>query len=185
MQAGPPQTPPALFRSAPFVVLGPRGAPGLRAKIARLETAGGRVHHFNSRKLETEQGIHRSFAEALQFPGYYGANWDALVDCLSDLCGAVTGGVGIVVVIHDADLILDAEHFPLFVSVLCQSADRANASADLDGVPADRPAYSEHFHFEFRDFDPERIARRVRQPDLTVTTQADRVAAVLNPDVWH
>ncbi|CAM5697212.1 hypothetical protein STENM327S_04333 [Streptomyces tendae] len=44
------------------------------------------------------------------------ANWDALVDCLSDLCGAVTGGVGIVGVIRDADVILDADYFPLVSS---------------------------------------------------------------------
>jgi hypothetical protein len=150
-----------------------------------LEAAGGQVHHFDSRKLVTERGIHHSFAEALQFPGYYGANWDALVDCLSDLCGAVTGGVGIVGVIHDADLLLDADHFPLFVSVLCQGADRANASIDLDGFPSDRSALSQHFHFEFRDFDPESIALRVRQPDLTVTTAVDHVTAALNPEVWH
>ncbi|MGC0411488.1 hypothetical protein RKD32_004412 [Streptomyces sp. SAI-195] len=112
-------------------------------------------------------------------------DWDALVDCLSDLCGAAKGGVGIVGVIHDADLLLDAQHFPLFVSVLCQGADRANASVDLDGFPLDRPALSEHFHFEFRDFDPESIALRVRRPDLTVTTEADHVAAALNPEVWH
>ncbi|MFF0667830.1 barstar family protein [Streptomyces tendae] len=67
-----------------------------------MEAAGGRVHHFDSRELTTEQGIHRFFAQALQFPGYYGANWDALVDCLSDPCGAATGGVGVVGVIHDA-----------------------------------------------------------------------------------
>ncbi len=149
----------------PFVVFGPTGAPGFRVRAAALEAAGGRVHHFDSRELTTEQGIHRSFAQALQFPGYYGANWDALVDCLSDLCGAATGGVGIVGVIHDAD--------------------RANALVDLDGVLLDRPALSEHFHIEFRDFDPESIALRVRRPDLTVTTGADHVAAALNPEVWH
>ncbi|CAM5267411.1 hypothetical protein STENM36S_05502 [Streptomyces tendae] len=44
------------------------------------------------------------------------ANWDALVDCLSDLCGAVTGGVGIVGVIRDADVILDADYFSLVSS---------------------------------------------------------------------
>ncbi|MGX1118664.1 hypothetical protein RKD37_004027 [Streptomyces ambofaciens] len=169
----------------PCVVFGPTGAPGFRARAVALEAAGGRVHRFDSRELTTEQGIHRSFAQALQFPGYYGANWDALVDCLSDLCGAATGGVGIVGVIHDADLLLDAQHFPLFVSVLCQGADRANASVDLDGFPLDRPALSEHFHFEFRDFDPESIALRVRRPDLTVTTGADHVAVALNPEVWH
>ncbi|MGC0384490.1 hypothetical protein RKD33_004707 [Streptomyces sp. SAI-129] len=74
---------------------------------------------------------------------------------------------------------------PPFVSVLCQGADRANASVDLDGFPLDRPALSEHFHFEFRDFDPESIALRIRRPDLTVITGADHVAAALNPQVWH
>ncbi|WP_424851626.1 hypothetical protein [Streptomyces sp. SAI-129] len=49
----------------------------------------------------------------------------------------------------------------------------------------DRPALSEHFHFEFRDFDPESIALRIRRPDLTVITGADHVAAALNPQVWH
>ncbi|MGW7338040.1 barstar family protein [Streptomyces sp. NPDC054808] len=180
-----PLTRTATPRPEPFVVFGPSGALRVPAGADGLEAAGGRVHHFDSRELVTEQGIHRAFAEVLQFPGYYGANWDALVDCLSDLCGEVTGGVGIVGVPHDADLILDADHFPLLVSVLCQAADRANASADLDGFPSDRPALSEHFHFEFRDFDPENIALRVRQPDLIVTTGADHVAAALNPEVWH
>jgi hypothetical protein len=64
------------------------------------------------------------------------------VDCLSDLCGAVTRGVGIVGVIHDADLLLDADHFLLFVSVLCHGTDRTNAPIDLDDSPADRPALS-------------------------------------------
>ncbi len=185
MSPRPPHPHTAMPRPEPFVVFGPTGAPGFRARAAGVEAAGGRVHHFDSRKLVTERGIHRCFAEVLQFPGYYGANWDALVDCLSDLCGEVTGGVGIVGVIHDADLILDADHFPLFVSVLCQGADRANASVDLDGFPTGRPALSEHFLFEFCDFDPESIALRVRQPDLTVTTGAEHVAAALNTEVWH
>ncbi|MET9253307.1 barstar family protein [Streptomyces sp. NPDC003717] len=48
-----------------------------------------------------------------RFPGYYGRNWDALVGCLDDLCGAVTGDVGIVGVIREADPLLEASHFPL------------------------------------------------------------------------
>ncbi|MFH8613252.1 barstar family protein [Streptomyces sp. NPDC018029] len=63
----------------------------------------------------------------------------------------------------------DALVAPLFVSVLCQGADRANSAVDLDGDPLDRPAIAEHFVFEFNEFDPEKIALRVRQPDLIVT----------------
>jgi hypothetical protein len=61
----------------------------------------------------TEDGIYRSFAEVLRFPGYFGRNWDAMVDCLDDLCGEVTSGVGITGVIRGADRLLETEHFPV------------------------------------------------------------------------
>ncbi|WP_328873149.1 barstar family protein [Streptomyces sp. NBC_00287] len=153
--------------------------------LRELEARGGRVHHVDSRHLMTERGIYDTFAEVLQFPGYFGRNWDALVDCLDDLCGAVTGGVGVAVVIDEADRLLATEHFPLFVSVLCQGTDRANSTVDLDGFPLDRPAIAEYFVFEFGEFDGERIARRVGQPDLTITAGDGYVAAALNPEVWH
>ncbi|MGW0868784.1 barstar family protein [Streptomyces sp. NPDC002611] len=171
--------------SEPWVIFVPQGQAGIHQQLSGLESKGGRVHRFDSRDLMTEEGIYRSFAEVLQFPGYFGRNWDALVDCLDDLCGEVTGGVGIAGVIHDADRVLEAEHFPLFVSVLCQGADRANSAVDLDGFPLDRPAVAEHFVFEFHEFDPEKVALRIEQPDLTVTTGDAFVAAALNPDEWH
>ncbi|MGI5427985.1 barstar family protein [Streptomyces sp. CA-179760] len=133
----------------------------------------------------TEEAIFRSFADRLRFPGYFGRNWDALVDCLDDLCVEVTGGVGFAGVIHDADRLLRADHFPLFVSVLCQGADRANSEIDLDGFSLDRPAFAEHFLFEFSAFDRERVAQQVEQPDLTVTTGEGFVAAALCSEVWH
>jgi hypothetical protein len=171
--------------SEPWVIFVPRGAAEVHRQLTALEAKGGRIHRFDADDLMTERGIYRSFAEVLQFPGYFGQNWDALVDCLDDLCGAVTGGVGIAGVIHDADRLLEAEHFPLFVSVLCQGADRANSAVDLDGFPLDRPAIAEHFVLEFREFDAEKVALRVGQPDLTVTTGAGFVAAALNPEEWH
>ncbi|MFD5540394.1 hypothetical protein ACFWIJ_21890 [Streptomyces sp. NPDC127079] len=86
---------------------------------------------------------------------------------------------------HDADLLLRTEHFPLFVSVLCQGADRANSAVDLDGAPLDRPAVAEHFVFEFRDFDREEIAARVEQPDLIVSMGEGFVGVSLDPEEWH
>ncbi|MFB7929161.1 barstar family protein [Streptomyces sp. NPDC056039] len=171
--------------SAPWAIFVPQGEAEIRRQLSELETKGGRVHHFDSRDLLTEEAVCRSFADALRFPGYFGRNWDALVDCLADLCAEVTGGVGIAGVIHDADRLLGADHFPLFVSVLCQGADRANSEVDLDGFALDRPAFAEHFLFEFSAFDRERIAQQVEQPDLTVTTGEGFVAAALCPEVWH
>ncbi|GLW51948.1 hypothetical protein Stsp02_76080 [Streptomyces sp. NBRC 14336] len=172
--------------SEPWAVFVPSGDAEIRVQLSQLEAKGGQVHRLSSHELMTEQGVYAAFARALQFPGYFGRNWDAMVDCLDDLCGAVTGGgVGIAVVIEDADRLLDTEHFPLFVSVLCQGADRANSAVDLDGFPLDRPAIAEHFVLEFRDFDAERIVRRVSQQDLTVTSGAGFVGAALNPEEWH
>ncbi|MEU6826290.1 barstar family protein [Streptomyces atriruber] len=174
--------------SAPWVVLVPQNTAEVQRQLSALEAKGGRVHHFTAAPdLLTEQALHRTFAQTLQFPGYYGRNWDALVDCLDDLCGAVTGGVGIAGVIHEADplLSLEGELFPFLVSVLCQAADRANARTDLDGFPLDRPAIAEHFVFEFREFDGERIAHAISGPDLTVRTKKGLVTAELNPAEWH
>ncbi|MFJ2818362.1 barstar family protein [Streptomyces sp. NPDC087294] len=172
--------------SEPWVIFVPQGMVEVHRQLSVLEAKGGRVHRFDSRDLMTAQGVYRSFAETLQFPDYFGMNWDAVVDCLDSLCGAVTGsGVGMAAVVHDADPLLDAEHLPLFVSVLCQGADRANSAVDLDGFAWDRPAMPEHFVFEFRDFDSEKIALRVEQQDLTITRGNGFIAAALNPDEWH
>ncbi|MGC0330209.1 hypothetical protein RKD23_003199 [Streptomyces sp. SAI-170] len=175
---------PPASRTRWVVFFVPRGTAGVRRRMAELEERGGRVHRFDAGDLLTERGIYDTFAEVLRFPGYFGRNWDALVDCLDDLCGEVTGGVGAAGVIHDADLLLEAEHFPLFVSVLCQGADRANSAVDLDGCPLDRPAVEECFVFEFRDFDPQAIARRVEQRDLDVSVGDGCVAAGLDPEEW-
>ncbi|MEV7978363.1 barstar family protein [Streptomyces sp. NPDC086519] len=172
--------------SEPWVVCVPEGTAEVRRQLSELTAKGGRVHHFDGRDLTTVRGTFRTFAETLQLPGYFGRNWDALVDCLDDLCGEVTGGgAGIAGVVHDADLLLRTEHFPLFVSVLCQGADRANSAVDLDGDPLDRPAIAEHFVLKFRNFDLAKIADCVEQPDLLVTTKDGFVGVALNPEEWH
>ncbi|MCA9353487.1 barstar family protein [Candidatus Nomurabacteria bacterium] len=34
--------------------------------------------------INSKKDLFRSYAEALRFPGYFGFNWDALDECLSD-----------------------------------------------------------------------------------------------------
>ena len=40
---------------------------------------------LSARAWRTEQDVHDALARALQFPGYYGRNLDALFDCLREL----------------------------------------------------------------------------------------------------
>jgi RNAse (barnase) inhibitor barstar len=50
-----------------------------------VEHAGWRFGYVDGWGTETEAELHTLLAAALTFPDYYGANLDALWDCLSDL----------------------------------------------------------------------------------------------------
>lgn len=43
------------------------------------------VRWLRARLTRTIDGLHQEMAAALQFPSYYGNNWDAMRDCLRDL----------------------------------------------------------------------------------------------------
>ena len=40
---------------------------------------------LNIERMQTRQALHQYLAESLGFPDYYGANLDALFDCLTDI----------------------------------------------------------------------------------------------------
>lgn len=155
-------------REEPWVVVVPQDDPLLERQLIALEERGGLVFHLSAEELTTPEGVFAAFARTLEFPGYFGRNWDALVDCLDDLHGSWHGGRGVAVVVRDADLLLDAGHLPLFVSVLCQAAARANSAVDSDGEPWDRPAIAEHFAFVSRTASTGDFASRLTGDDLTV-----------------
>ncbi|WP_416961978.1 barstar family protein [Streptomyces sp. Agncl-13] len=155
-------------REEPWVVIAPQDDPLLEGQLVALEDQGGLVFHLSAEELATPEGVFAAFARTLEFPGYFGRNWDAMVDCLDDLHGSWHGGRGVAVVIGDADLLLDAGHLRLFVSVLCQAAARANSAVDSDGEPWDRPAIAQHFAFVSRTAPPGDFASRLTGDDLKV-----------------
>ncbi|MGW0031022.1 barstar family protein [Streptomyces sp. NPDC003314] len=168
----------------PWVVFGPKKSDVLHRQIGTLEEKGGRVQHFHARDLHQQDDVFRAFADKLKFPSYFGRNWDAVVDCLDDLCVEVTGGVGLVGVIHNADSLIDSENLKLFVSVLCQGAARANSDVDLDGDPLNRPAIAQHFVFLLEDFGASDFVEKIEHPDLIVAEDGEFITVTLNPEVW-
>ncbi len=52
--------------------------------VSDLRSSGFDVRILGGR-VTSEPELHESLAEALSFPDYYGKNWDAFRDCLSDL----------------------------------------------------------------------------------------------------
>jgi RNAse (barnase) inhibitor barstar len=73
---------------------------------------------IRGRKCRTTAGLFAEFAEVLEFPDYFGHNWDALEECLADL--EWLPAKGYVLVFMDSELILpdDEEEFATFLEIL-------------------------------------------------------------------
>lgn len=83
-------------------------------------------------KCRSATGLFTEVAEALEFPDYFGHNWDALEECLADL--EWLPGKGYVLLFTNAELILpnDEEDFATFLEVL---SDAGEAWASGQGGP--------------------------------------------------
>ena len=90
------------------------------------------------------QGLFDKCAAALQFPYYFGENWDAFEECIADLDWLPARGL--VLLIRDAaDLLLDenASQFETFVDILIK-ANRKWGLPIEQGHPWDSPAKAFH-----------------------------------------
>jgi len=64
-----------------------------RAVLAReAEAAGLRWFHVECREVASKEMLLRAIGKALSFPDYFGQNWDALEECLTDLSWAPAAG---------------------------------------------------------------------------------------------
>jgi RNAse (barnase) inhibitor barstar len=41
--------------------------------------------NISAEKIKTKDQLFRLIADGMKFPGYFGMNWDALFDCLTDM----------------------------------------------------------------------------------------------------
>jgi hypothetical protein len=134
------------------------------------------VRRLDSRKMTDAAGLFREFAEKLEFPSYFGRNWYALVDCLDDLHGSLHGNGAVVVVIEDADELIDKEYFSLFTAILCEAGERANLSLDADGLPRSQPPFPLHFVFFLAHFELREAADGLRvRDDLLISESEGRL----------
>jgi RNAse (barnase) inhibitor barstar len=56
--------------------------PQLRTALERAAIA---AFDLNGEPIRTRDDLLRGIADAMQFPDYFGMNWDAVIDCLRDL----------------------------------------------------------------------------------------------------
>jgi hypothetical protein len=110
-------------------------SPGRTAVVRTLRAAKGR----------TVPALFDEFAAALQFPYYFGENWDALDECLTDL--EWLPGDAYILFITDSQWLLDREpskQFALLLDVLSNAAQRWNVGEETE-LQSPRP-----FHIVFQ-----------------------------------
>ena len=79
------------------------------------------VREFHGRNCHTKAGVLGEFARVLDFPAYYGKNWDALEECLTDLQWLPAPGY--LFFITEAEELLpdQAEEYATLIAILEQS----------------------------------------------------------------
>lgn len=71
--------------------------------------------------VEGKQALLELLAQKLAFPSYFGFNWDALIDCLSDMSWCASDEI---VVVHRGLPRLSARDTTLYLQSLCDAAAR-------------------------------------------------------------
>ena len=71
--------------------------------VNSAEKKGFNVFHLDGRKIHNKTSFMNEAAEKLKLPAYFGHNWDALNDCITDLSWMNSEGVLLI--------INDSEHF--------------------------------------------------------------------------
>ncbi|HET7910381.1 MAG TPA: barstar family protein [Nitrospira sp.] len=96
---------------------------GRGAESAIKVPAGFLVKVVHGNKCRDSAALFAEMAEALEFPDYFGHNWDALEECLADL--EWLPAKGYVLLFTEAERILsdDEDAFSMFVEVLNDAAE--------------------------------------------------------------
>jgi RNAse (barnase) inhibitor barstar len=91
---------------------------GQRAESLVRPPTGYALKVIKGRQCKTPAHLFAEFAQALEFPDYFGHNWDALEECLADL--EWLPAKGYILLITEASHVLpaDEEEFQTFLEIL-------------------------------------------------------------------
>ena len=108
-------------------------------------SAGLTVRTLRGTKMRSTAALMNEVSAALQFPHYFGENWPAMDECLSEMEWLLPSA-GIVLVVHYAERVLvddGAEALEAFVATLRNASNEYGQPVEL-GEPWDRPAVPFH-----------------------------------------
>ena len=96
---------------------------GQRAESLVRPPTGYALRVIKGAKCQTATGLFTEFARALDFPDYFGHNWDALEECLADL--EWLPAKGYILLITDAAQVLpnDEDEYETFLEILSDAGE--------------------------------------------------------------
>src|SRR5258708_1659656 len=94
-------------------------APQAEAILEATQGSAMRVSHIDLRRVAGKPALLERLAGALEFPRWFGGNWDALEDCLSDLSWIKADGH---VLLIEGAAALPADERGIFVEILASAA---------------------------------------------------------------
>jgi hypothetical protein len=134
--------------SPPWLLVLPLETPRAFELSWKLNESGHVSRTLRDKKMRTLQGMFDEFAAALQFPDYFGENWPALAECLTDLSW-LPGSAYVLICVDSLELLADES--PDQLAVLLRTLDHAAsewARPISQGEPWDRAAVPFHVLFQ-------------------------------------
>ncbi|WP_191991736.1 barstar family protein [Bacillus aerolatus] len=122
----------------------------------KTNTLDGNLHvtFINGRKCRTTSVLFKEFQRGLQFPSYFGHNWDAFDECINDLDWLVKETY-LVIIIDSQELLtskidhistLHADHFSIFAETLINTAEDWASGLNDDSPSAKAVPFHVIFH---------------------------------------
>ncbi len=98
--------------------------------------AGFALRTIHGKQCGTSSGVFQEFAQRLDFPDYFGHNWDALEECLADLEWLPSKGY--VLLITDAEAVIpnDEEEYETFLEILNDAGEAWSKGQTASGQSA-------------------------------------------------
>lgn len=115
--------------------------PGFEEVLKTLEGEGFVCFLLDGAEMRTKDGLFEEYAQKVGFPDYFGRNWDAFNDCMTDL--EIPLGVrGVAVLVRNSELVLSSgteSDKEAYISCLADISDDWAETVDI-GEWWDRPA---------------------------------------------
>lgn len=140
----------------------------LLLKYRQITTTSLIVKLLRGAKMKTTTTLDNEFSAALQFPSYFGGNWDAFDECISDL--EWLPGDGYILAINDTqDLLLDesCKQLSILLKILINNFEEWSKPLDLNEAWG-REAKPFHFLFQYEEQYRDVVRERFKEVGLNI-----------------